>query len=107
MSQDSNTQGAVATANTNTQGAVVKPKTHPLGELIECKVVALSKTEENHDIHVSINKWSFDIQQNTKVKLPKGIIKFLQDAYKVDSKIGAKGFAEEVQTPLYAVTTLL
>jgi hypothetical protein len=93
------------------QDATPKPeetkKSHPLGELIKVKVHSLSSAEKKHSIFVSINEFTFDFQQNTEVLLPKGIVKFLQEATRISHGVDEKGFAKEVNEPLYAVSVVL
>ena len=90
-----------------TQKPAETKKSHPLGELIKVKVHSLSSAEKKHSIFVSINEFTFDFQQNTEVELPKGIVKFLQEATRVSHGVDEKGFAKEVNEPLYAVSVVL
>ena len=94
-------------AETTAQKPAETKKVHPLGELIKVKVHSLSSAEKKHSIFVSINEFTFDFQQNTEVLLPKGIVKFLQEATRISHGVDEKGFAKEVNEPLYAVSVVL
>ena len=90
-----------------TQKPAETKKSHPLGELIKVKVHSLSSAEKKHSIFVSINEFTFDFQQNTEVSLPRGIIKFLQEATRISHGVDEKGFGKEINEPLYAVSVVL
>lgn len=84
-----------------------KATKHPLGDMIKCKVHCLGSAEKKHSIYVSINQFSFDFQQNVEIQLPRGVVKFLQEATKPGYIVNEKGYYETVNEPLYAVTTLV
>ena len=94
-------------AETTAQKPAETKKSHPLGELIKVKVHSLSSAEKKHSIFVSINEFTFDFQQNTEVELPKGVVKFLQEATKISHGVDEKGFGKEINEPLYAVAVVL
>lgn len=101
MSQDNNT----GSGSTTTEQIENKPKRqHPLGPKIKCKIQALSITDRKGNIHGAINSYSWDIQQNTVVELPRDVVNFLTNATTITHGLDEKGFGKKETVPLYAVS---
>jgi len=115
MSQDntekntlSSTIGAVFNGKNNVDIEVKKnKKPHPLGELVEVKVHSLSPTDKKSQVFVSINQFNFEFQQNTKIKLPKEVVRFLQGATKIVHTVDKDNKPVGKSEPLYAVTVIV